>query len=210
MVRKTGPSGAWKRPGARTPGSVFRERKTMSTNATDANESTDPTTEYDERTVRALTEYISVLPEAPDVGIYTVVGQHENGAYTVDVEAGRCTCPDAEYNLTADERCKHERRVRFATGIDAVPTDVDHDPSLGEHVDGGPILAASDGGTTAESAETATETDAAPTYTYHREPAHVGGKRYVRCEECGAESVPADPDRVLHAPECSESTRRGE
>jgi hypothetical protein len=164
----------------------------------------------DKRTVRALTEYISVLPESPDAGIYTAVGQHENGAYTVDIEAGRCTCPDAEYNLAPDERCKHEKRARFALGLDAVPADVDHDPSLGEHVDGGPILAASDGGTAAESADTTAGTDDGPTYTYHREPAHVGGKRYVRCEKCGAESVPADPDRVLHKPDCQEATRRGE
>lgn len=41
-----------------------------------------------------------------------------------------------------------------------------------------------------------------PTYTYHREPERVGGARYIRCEDCGAESVPADPHHLLHRPEC--------
>jgi hypothetical protein len=44
-------------------------------------------------------------------------------------------------------------------------------------------------------------------YTYHREPEHVGGARYVRCAECESESVPADPDRVLHLEGCSEGDR---
>jgi len=43
-----------------------------------------------------------------------------------------------------------------------------------------------------------------PTYTYHTEPAYVGGARYVRCELCGSESVPADPDEVLHDEGCPE------
>lgn len=48
-----------------------------------------------------------------------------------------------------------------------------------------------DGGETVESA-----------YTYHTEPASQGGERYVRCEHCGAECVPADPDRLTHREGC--------
>lgn len=44
-------------------------------------------------------------------------------------------------------------------------------------------------------------------YSYHYEPAAQGGAKYIRCEECGSESVPAHPDRVLHRPECSEADR---
>jgi hypothetical protein len=41
-------------------------------------------------------------------------------------------------------------------------------------------------------------------YSYHTEPPAQGGARFVRCEECGSESVPADPDRVLHHEGCSQ------
>jgi len=36
-------------------------------------------------------------------------------------------------------------------------------------------------------------------YQYGREP---DGTRYIVCPECGAESVPADPDRLLHRSDC--------
>jgi len=45
-------------------------------------------------------------------------------------------------------------------------------------------------------------------YSYHTEPEHVGGARYVKCERCGAECVPADPDRMLHRHGCPEGGRR--
>lgn len=104
-------------------------------------ESTD--TELDQRDVRALTEYLTVLPEAP--GIYSVVS--ESGAsYTVDGRDGACTCPDFEYR---DIRCKHLRRVAFAIGERPLPAWIDRDAideHLGAHVDGTPRVAATDGG----------------------------------------------------------------
>ena len=106
-------------------------------------------TELDARDVRALTEYMSVLPEGGDV--YTVVGQN-GGTYTVDAREGRCTCPDYKHNLPTDdgrERCKHAARVAYATGERSVPAWVDTDAvdeQLGEHVDAGPQVAATDGG----------------------------------------------------------------
>jgi len=42
----------------------------------------------------------------------------------------------------------------------------------------------------------------AESFTYHHEPAAQGGARYVRCEGCGREIVPADPDRLLHRDGC--------
>lgn len=110
----------------------------MSTNDTQSNESIEP------RTERALTEYMSVLPEGGE--IYTVVGQN-GGTYTVDGREGRCTCPDAEYNLDDDERCKHQRRVAVATGERPVPVEVDGvDEQLAEHTEAVPRVVASDGG----------------------------------------------------------------
>jgi hypothetical protein len=114
-----------------TPEPGFLERKPMSTNESDDHES------IDNRTERALTEYMTVLDEGGD--IYTVVGENENGAYQVDARKGRCTCPDHEHR---NARCKHLRRVAFARGEEAIPSEVDDvDPQLGDHVGGEPITA---------------------------------------------------------------------
>ena len=107
---------------------------------------TDCCIDLEERDVRALTEYMAVLPEGGD--IYTVVGQNENGEYRVDAREGRCTCPDHEYRGV---ECKHIRRVAFATGERPIPAWVDADEvdaQLGQHVEGTPKVAATDGGVT--------------------------------------------------------------
>jgi len=44
-------------------------------------------------------------------------------------------------------------------------------------------------------------------YTYHTEPLAQGGARYVRCSTCGAECIPADPDRLYHRDGCPQSDR---
>lgn len=59
----------------------------------------------DERSRRARTERMSVL--ALGEGLYEV-GSESDHTYLVDVEAGRCTCPD---HVFRDARCKHVRRV---------------------------------------------------------------------------------------------------
>jgi predicted nucleic acid-binding Zn finger protein len=121
----------------------------MSINELDGHESIDP------RTERALTEYMSVLPEGGDV--YTVVGQN-GGTYIVDRRAGRCTCPDYKHNLPTDdgrERCKHAARVAYATRERSVPAWIDTDAvdeQLGEHVNAGPQVVATDGGQVVEPA----------------------------------------------------------
>ena len=107
----------------------------MSTNDTSQVEST----ELDDRTRRALTEYMTVLETGG--GVYEVVGENEN-SYTVDVRAGVCTCPDSQHR---NARCKHQRRVAFATGRNPLPAGVeDVDDDLGRHVDRGPVM--TDGG----------------------------------------------------------------
>lgn len=64
----------------------------------------------------------------------------------IDARDGRCTCPDHEYRHV---RCKHLRRVAFATGETALPAGVNRDvidAQLGAHVTGSPRLAVTDGG----------------------------------------------------------------
>jgi predicted nucleic acid-binding Zn finger protein len=121
----------------------------MSTNATDANEST-AFDRLDARDRRALVEHIAILPDigpARDApGVFLAVGEHGGGEYVVDVETGACTCPDATYNLPDGNRttCKHVAAARLATGRREVPapvTPADVRDDLAEHVDESPTYA---------------------------------------------------------------------
>jgi len=120
----------------------------MQTNDTAALERavTDGRTDLQKRDVRALTEYMTVLPLGG--ALYSVTTQ-SGSEYHVDALEGRCTCPDKQHNLGDGELCKHERRVRFATGEWVIPGWADTeaiDSQLGEHVTGTPETAATDGG----------------------------------------------------------------
>jgi hypothetical protein len=132
-------------------------------------------TDLDERDVRALEQYLTVLPDTGRArgaaDLYLVVSQ-SGKEYLVDTREGRCTCPDHEHRGV---RCKHQHRVAFATGARPVPDGADDvDPQLGEHVDGSPRAVATDGGRL--------EWDDTPDYTEHVEPREQGGETYVRCE----------------------------
>jgi len=96
-----------------------------------------------------------------DGGIFSVTTE-SGSEYRVDAVEGRCTCPDAQYNLNDDESCKHVRRVAFATGERPIPSWVNTeavDSQLGHHVEGGPVVVASDGGTTVEGADATASVD---------------------------------------------------
>jgi predicted nucleic acid-binding Zn finger protein len=64
------------------------------------------------------------------------VVSHSGNEYLVDLREGRCSCPDAEYNLDPDEPCKHELRAALYAGrldttelrekLDATATDLEH------------------------------------------------------------------------------------
>ncbi len=65
-----------------------------------------PTSDHlEERSRRARTEAMSVLPLGD--GLYEIESASDH-TYLVDLEAGRCTCPD---HVFRDVRCKHIRRV---------------------------------------------------------------------------------------------------
>jgi hypothetical protein len=92
----------------------------------------------DDRTIRALTEYIYAFDElgaaAGAPGLWLVYGE-AGDEYFVDVRGCSCTCGDACHR---DVRCKHIRRVEFLTGRRAVPEWADPggiDPWLLEQLD---------------------------------------------------------------------------
>lgn len=181
----------------------------MSTQHTDANESIDP------RTRRALSECMTVVPDvgvargAP--GLYRVVGQN-GGTYTVDTDAGACTCPDAEYNLSDREKCKHQRRVAFATAARPIPADADVsvDPLLATALDSTPRRVAADGSGAVPAGEsdhvavidddtTDVWNGAFTEYDKYGEPT---GHDYVRCRACGIEVVDDHREHATHAADC--------
>ena len=65
------------------------------------------------RPLRAVSEYMSVVREAPD--LYTVVSE-SGREYTVDLrDDPACTCRDFQYRQEVTE-CKHILRARLETG----------------------------------------------------------------------------------------------
>lgn len=109
----------------------------------DADGSSDGVDDLDDLDVRALTQYLTVLEDIGrvrgDDDLYLVVSQ-SGREYLVDRRDGVCECPDHQYR---GRRCKHVRRVHFATGARPVPAAVDPadvDDTLGDHVNGGPVF----------------------------------------------------------------------
>jgi hypothetical protein len=171
---------------------------------------------------------MTVLPEtgrAEDADNLYLVVTEGGSEYLVDAHTGVCECPDYQHR-EPEGGCKHLHRVAYATGETPVPawTDVDAiDSHLGLCTDatlledsqvaaspsnGSENAARADGDTRTEKGAQADAggdllaTD--PSYTYHREPAHVGGARYVRCTGCGVESVLPKPDTLIHRDGCPE------
>lgn len=111
-------------------------------------------TEIEPRLRRALEEPLSVVstegtPVESDAWFVSVVS-HSGESYTVDVREGRCNCPDAQYHLSDDQRCKHQLRAKIALGQMSVPPhaieNVDVDQLLGEHTDAKLQFLVNDGG----------------------------------------------------------------
>lgn len=132
----------------------------MTTYETSGQESSG-TDDVEPRTRRAVTEYISILEDGPGVdgadGLYLAVS-HSGESYVLDHRTGACECPDAEYNLSPGEKCKHQRRLEVILGDREIPDAIDADdvdPQLGEHIDVNETPAATD----ATGDETAVATD---------------------------------------------------
>lgn len=83
--------------------------------------------DLDERDVRAAAESMDLVRLAPGVwGVY-----HRGREHRVDLEAGACTCEDAQYNRPPAPGCKHVRRVLQALGERYPPRGVRVDSQLG-------------------------------------------------------------------------------
>jgi hypothetical protein len=141
------------------------------------------------------------IPAAADgLNVDPQLGAHVDGRLRFVCDHGREFCaetPDARDDAV---RCADCTAVAAATG-DLV---ADGGSDIIEAGGGGEILDdESDDVVDLGEVYGEAETEG-PVYTYHTEPAYVGGARYVRCELCGSESVPADPDEVLHDEECPE------
>jgi len=93
----------------------------------------DTLQQLDDRDVRALTEYMTVIPIANAPDLYDVVSS-SGRTYRVDARDGACECGDARHR---DTECKHIRRVAYATGDKEIPEWVNKeavDPQLGEQI----------------------------------------------------------------------------
>jgi hypothetical protein len=103
--------------------------------------STTPTTsrpDHDDLDVRALTQFLTVLEDvgrARDAEDLFIVVSESGSEYLVDIREGACECPDHEYR---GRKCKHIRRVEFATGCRPVPAGIAVDEQLGMHLDESP------------------------------------------------------------------------
>jgi len=111
----------------------------------------DNNTNVDERTLRALEEYLTVLPDAVDAPGMVKVVSHTGEEYVVDVHGGNCECPDATWRLDEDTPCKHARRSRFALGIDPIPAEAleaaEVEPNFGAFIEEDAVrVATTDGG----------------------------------------------------------------
>lgn len=102
----------------------------------------------DERDERALQQFLTVLSEtgrARNADDLFLVVSESGSEYLVDAREQRCECPDHELRRV---RCKHLRRVAFATGERPVPAGVEGlDDQLGQHLEATPCRPATDGGT---------------------------------------------------------------
>jgi hypothetical protein len=123
-------------------------------------------TDLEPRDARALTEYLTVLPEHGRAKgaerLFLVVSQ-SGSEYLVDARDDVCECPDHQYR---EAHCKHLRRVEYVTGERTIPAWIDPtevDAQLGSHVETSPVLAATDGGVTVEaSGDTEAHDDSRP------------------------------------------------
>lgn len=176
----------------------------MSTNEASGQDS------IESRTKRALTEAMTVLPNHGRArgaeNLFTVVGQHGNGEYLVNLNDGSCTCKDSQYNLDNETDCKHVRRVRVCIGDMPIPNDalgeIQIDNTFGAHVDSTPVYATADGGIITSQENTDPEADkwsVRPEIDKYGVPT---GSQVAKCTSCGIETITSLIEYASHKDTC--------
>jgi PGF-CTERM protein len=145
------------------------------------------------RTVRALTEVMTVLDSigrARNADDLFLVNSGSGSEYLVDTRTGSCECKWKQYN--PGKECKHQKRVAFATGERPIPQWVDDDAlddQFGLHVDGDPRKAVADGGVIDE---THTVSGGNQTTLYADIPAAQGAEGTVSTSPSEASTLPLE------------------
>lgn len=184
----------------------------------------EPTVEdgFDERDARALTEHITLTRTYDGSG--EIEASSESGkVYRIDPDALTCSCGDSEYDAP-DGRCKHVRRLEFASGRRSLPEWINTKAitqPFGEFIDSEDVLeptadasssrdVATDGGLTvreaADGAEILEDDESDPWEGPFPETDKYGeltGERYYRCRSCGREALESiGRDAVGHRDGC--------
>ncbi len=93
-----------------------------SSNAGSIDESKLEEDDPNNRTVRALTEVMTVLDSigrARNADDLFLVNSGSGSEYLVDTRTGSCECKWKQFN--SGKECKHQKRVAFATGERPIP-----------------------------------------------------------------------------------------
>lgn len=107
----------------------------MSASTQTADELTDDQ-KLDERAATQILSVLEYVGRVRDVPGQWLVVSESGKEYLVDGRLPACECPDARYR---DRKCKHMRRVEFATGRRAIPAHIDRDDvddAIGDHCSG--------------------------------------------------------------------------
>ena len=144
----------------------------MATNATPEQEGSDTTVEKRAQYERmSMTVCRNGIVNVRNDSYGDDSGRH---IYSVNPAEQSCTCP---HHVHREARCKH------ITAVQNRPLVVSAAAAASQTYT--PV--ASDGGL--------------PEITHHREPEHVGGERYARCEGCESESI-FGANSILHDDDC--------
>ncbi|ELZ96551.1 hypothetical protein [Haloferax sulfurifontis] len=80
---------------------------------------------FEPRTVRALTERMTVYAQDPDAWSDSEAAVYSSSTqYIVSFVEGQCNCDDSYFRRA---KCKHQRRAAFALGIRDIPEDFPED-----------------------------------------------------------------------------------
>jgi hypothetical protein len=139
-------------------------------------------------------------------GVINVKRPQSDSAHSVFVDGDgdgdviRCSCKGHKFNGYCVHQDEIEKRPLVVSSAVAAAADTGKQVAT----DGGTVEKSTGDDKTPESGNESCSSDD-PEITYHTEPEHVGGERFARCEECGAEVVEDcyGEFALVHDPDCS-------